>query len=160
MAGRHRLSAAFVKSSPPGKYCDGGGLWLHRRPDGGAQWVLRVTVHGRRREMGLGSLADVSLKRARELADQWRAVAADGRDPIKERERQARDAMRADTTLRKIAEEAFEARKAELKADGKASRWFTPLELHVLPKLCSERYFRSAVMQNSGPSGSHVGTAA
>lgn len=31
--------------------------------------------------------------------------------------------------------EAFEARKAQLKGDGKAGRWFSPLELHVLPKL-------------------------
>jgi integrase len=31
--------------------------------------------------------------------------------------------------------EAFEARRADLKGDGKAGRWFTPLELHVLPKL-------------------------
>ena len=34
-----------------------------------------------------------------------------------------------------VAEEAFEARKAELKGDGKAGRWFSPLELHVLPKI-------------------------
>ena len=34
-----------------------------------------------------------------------------------------------------IAKEAFEARKAELKGDGVAGRWFSPLELHVLPKL-------------------------
>ena len=31
--------------------------------------------------------------------------------------------------------DAFESRKAELKGDGKAGRWFSPLELHVLPKL-------------------------
>ena len=73
-----------------GKHCDGAGLWLHKRPDGGAQWVLRVTVHGRRREMGLGSLSDVPLKRARELADHWRKLAASGIDPIKERRREAR----------------------------------------------------------------------
>ena len=135
MAGRHRVSAAFVRSAPVGKHCDGAGLWLHKRPDGGAQWVLRVTVHGRRREMGLGSLSDVPLKRARELADHWRKLAASGIDPIKERQREARELARADNTLRKIAAEAFEARKAELKGDGKAGRWFSPLELHVLPKL-------------------------
>ncbi|UWQ22402.1 site-specific integrase [Jannaschia sp. W003] len=135
MAGRHRLSAAFVRAAPPGKHCDGAGLWLHCRADGGAQWFLRVTVHGRRREMGLGSAHDVSLKRARELADAWRAVAVEGRDPIKERERELREATRADTSLRRIAEEAFEARKAELKGEGLAGRWFSPLELHVLPKL-------------------------
>jgi integrase len=135
MAGRHRLSAAFVKSAPAGKHADGAGLWLVKRPDGGAQWVLRVTVHGRRREMGLGSLADVSLKAVRDLAERWRAIAARGTDPIKERERQAREAARADNSLSKIAEEAFEALKAGLKGDGKAGRWFTPLALHVLPKL-------------------------
>jgi integrase len=118
-----------------GKHGDGAGLWLVKRADGGAQWVLRLTVHGRRREMGLGSLADVSLKSARDLADSWRAVAASGRDPIKERAREARDAARADYTLRTVALEAFDARKAELKGDGKAGRWFSPLELHVLPKL-------------------------
>jgi integrase len=135
MASKHRLSAAFVKSGPEGKHCDGAGLWLHRRADGGAQWFLRVTVHRRRREMGLGSLSDVPLKKARGLADHWRKLAADGVDPIKERERQARELARADNTLRKIAEEAFEVRKAELRGDGKAGRWFSPLELHVLPKL-------------------------
>lgn len=131
----NRLSAAQVKSAPPGEYCDGRGLWLRKRTDGGAQWVLRVTVHGRRREMGLGGLMDVSLAAAREAAERWRAVAASGRDPIKERAREVLEASRADSTLRVIALEAFEARKAELKGDGKAGRWFSPLELHVLPKL-------------------------
>jgi len=50
------MSAAEVKNADPGKHSDGGGLWLVKRDTGGAQWVLRVTVHGRRREMGLGSL--------------------------------------------------------------------------------------------------------
>ncbi len=124
-----------MKAAPPGEYCDGGGLWLRKRPDGGGQWVLRITIHGRRREMGLGGLSNVSLAAAREAAERWRAVAASGRDPIKEREKEAREASRADTTLRVLAVEAFEARKAELKGDGKAGRWFTPLELHILPKL-------------------------
>ena len=85
--------------------------------------------------MGLGSLSDVPLKKARELADYWRKLAVNGVDPIKDRERQARELARNDNTLCKIAVEAFDARKAELKGDGKAGRWFSPLELHVLPKL-------------------------
>jgi hypothetical protein len=58
----HKLSAAFVKAAARGKYSDGGGLWLNKRRNGGSQWFLRVTVHGRRREMGLGSASEVSLK--------------------------------------------------------------------------------------------------
>ncbi|WP_170570774.1 tyrosine-type recombinase/integrase [Ruegeria atlantica] len=131
----HKLSAVAVKAAGPGKYNDGAGLWLHKRQDGGGQWFLRITVHGRRREMGLGSIADVSLKEAREHAEQWRAFARKGHDPIKEREKQRREAERNLHCLADIALDAFESRKAELKGDGKAGRWFSPLELHVLPKL-------------------------
>ncbi|WP_088635949.1 integrase arm-type DNA-binding domain-containing protein [Phaeobacter sp. 22II1-1F12B] len=132
---KHKLASSFVKSAPAGKHNDGAGLWLIKRADGGAQWMLRVTVHGRRREMGLGGLSKVSLRQARIAAEHWSGIAASGVDPIKERERLDRERARNDNTLRKIAEEAFEARKAELKGDGAAGRWFSPLELHVLPRL-------------------------
>ncbi len=59
----------------------------------------------------------------------------DGKDAIKERERLNREAERNLNILADIAKDAFESRKAELKGDGKAGRWFSPLELHVLPKL-------------------------
>ncbi|EJF86358.1 hypothetical protein MCW_00254 [Cardidatus Bartonella washoeensis 085-0475] len=37
--------------------------------------------------------------------------------------------------LKDIALDAFESRKAELKGDGKAGDWFSPLRLYILPKL-------------------------
>ncbi|MFG1365019.1 tyrosine-type recombinase/integrase [Xanthobacter versatilis] len=135
--GLNRLSAIAVRSAAAGKHADGGGLWLHKRLDGGAQWFFRFTVHGRRREMGLGAATDVSLREAREAADRWRAVVRQSLDPIKQRERERREAARTLHYLKDIALDAFESRKAELKGDGKAGRWFTPLELHVLPKLGS-----------------------
>src|SRR6056297_2300354 len=135
MRSRNRLSPAFLRKAPMGKHCDGAGLWLIVRQDGGAQWVLRVTVHGRRREMGLGGYPEIGLAKARDLADRWRAMAKDGRDPIKEREREMRAARREDISLAIITADAFEARKAELKGDGTAGRWLSPLTLHVLPKL-------------------------
>ncbi|PDT19388.1 tyrosine-type recombinase/integrase [Rhizobium hidalgonense] len=131
----NKLTALSVRNAAAGKHADGGGLWFHKREDGGGQWVLRVTVHGRRREMGLGSAAEVSLKEARNEAAKWRAVARQNIDPIKERERLKREAARHLHLLEEIAEDAFESRKAELKGDGTAGRWFTPLKLHVLPKL-------------------------
>ncbi len=131
----NKLSAVFVKTAPFGKHSDGGGLWLHKRPDGGAQWFLRVSVHGRRREMGLGSLPTVTLKDARQQATHWRAVAKTGVDPIKLREKERREAERNLHILDDVATDCFEARKRELKGDGKAGRWFSPLQLHVLPRL-------------------------
>jgi len=118
-----------------GKHCDGAGLWLVKRDDGGAQWVLRVVVHGRRREMGLGGFPALGLAEARKVAGRWRDVVAAGRDPVKEREAEERAARREDISLAVITADAFEARKAELKGDGKAGRWLSPLTIHVLPKL-------------------------
>ncbi len=135
MRALNRLSAKAVAALAPGKYADGGGLWVHKREDGGGQWVLRVTIHGRRREMGLGSVSDVSLKEAREAAEKWRATVRENKDPIKERERERREAARNMHLLNDVALDAFESRKAELKGDGLAGRWFSPLQLHILPKL-------------------------
>ncbi|WP_375692864.1 tyrosine-type recombinase/integrase, partial [Bartonella sp. AP213QHHD] len=95
----------------------------------------RYTIHGRRREMGLGALQNVSLKKARELANQWRSVLHEGHDPIKERDKQKREAISNLHYLKDIAVDAFESRKAELKRDSKASDWFSPLRLYILPKL-------------------------
>ena len=135
MRATNRLSSQFVKTAPVGKHCDGAGLWLVRRDDGGAQWVLRVTVHGRRREMGLGGFPALGLADARKVAERWRNLASAGRDPVKEREAEERAARREDISLAILTADAFEARKAELKGDGTAGRWLSPLTLHVLPKL-------------------------
>ena len=133
----YKLSAVGVKSAQPGKYADGGGLWFHKRPDGGGQWFLRYTIHGRRREMGLGSSSEVTLKDARIAADKYRTILRDLRDPIKERDRERREALKNIHLLRDIANDAFESRKAELKGDGANGRWFSPLENHILPRLGS-----------------------
>jgi len=135
MRARNRLTAGFLKSPPAGKHCDGAGLWLIKRADGGAQWMLRVTVHGRRREMGLGGFPSLGLADARKVAERWRNVAASGRDPVKERAAEERAARREDISLAVLTHDAFEARKAELKNDGSAGRWLSPLTIHVLPKL-------------------------
>jgi integrase len=135
MSGSSKLTVKGIGPLPAGKYSDGEGLWLFKRQAGSSQWFLRVTVHGRRREMGLGGWPDVGLKAARDLSDKWRAVAKSGIDPIKAREKERRDAERNLHVLADVAADAFESRKAELKGDGKAGRWMSPLDNHVLPKL-------------------------
>jgi len=135
MRARHRLSAVEVKNAPPGKHPDGGGLWLYKKEQTGGSWFLRVVVHGRRREMGLGSIQEVSLKEARETANKARALVRKGKDPIKERERRKRQAAREANTLEQVVNDAFESRKSSLKGDGKPGQWINPLVNHVLPKL-------------------------
>lgn len=135
MRATNRLSARGAAAAGPGKYPDGAGLWLVKEESARGKWVLRVTVHGRRREMGLGPFPAVPLAEARRKADEARTTVRNGLDPIKERERARREAARNLHLLKDIAADCFESRKAELKGDGKAGRWFSPLELHVLPKL-------------------------
>lgn len=134
MGALHRLKAKQVEHAEPGMHCDGGGLWLRQRNDGG-QWILRFSLYGNRHEMGLGSKTSVSLSEARQEADKWRGMVRQNKNPIKERDKLRREAERSDTTFSAIALEAFEAKKAELKGDGAAGRWLSPLEHHVFPKL-------------------------
>lgn len=87
-ARRKLLTAAFVsKATDPGKYHDGSGtgLFLRVEPHGSKYWVQRITIRGRRRELGLGSFPMVSLVEARDLAlDNKRLVRA-GQDPLAEK---------------------------------------------------------------------------
>ncbi|WP_347919121.1 integrase arm-type DNA-binding domain-containing protein [Paracoccus marcusii] len=135
MRATNRLSAKGAASLAGGKHADGAGLWLVKEERARGKWVLRVTVHGRRREMGLGPFPAVTLAEARRLAEEARALVRAGTDPIKDRERKRREAERKLHLLHEVALDAFESRKAELKGDGVAGRWFSPLEIHVLPKL-------------------------
>ena len=135
MAKVNQLTSAFLKTAPSGKHLDGLGLWYVKRPNGGSQWMLRISLGGKRREMGLGGFPDVSLKEARGLAADYRKMAKQGIDPIKKRSQQRREALRPESNLAVIVEAAYEAKKAELKNDGVNARWFSPLRLHVLPKL-------------------------
>lgn len=129
---QHKLSAAGARAAKPGKHSDGGGLWLYKTERAGS-WVFRYTVNRKRRELGLGPFPDLSLAAARKKAETHRKQLAEGLDPLAERDKQK--FVPQQTTFEAIAREAFEAYKATLKADGKAGRWFSPLRLHVLPRL-------------------------
>ncbi len=88
--GRHpdkALSAAFVRTAPPGRYCDGNGLYLFVQPSGARSWIQRLVIRGRRRDCGLGSVALVSLAEAREKARANRKLAREGGDPLAEKRR-------------------------------------------------------------------------
>jgi hypothetical protein len=78
----HKLSPRKVATAGPGKYEDGGGLGLVVSRNGAKKWVLRYTINGKRREMGLGSLEKVRLSAARGKATEYRELAAAKIDPI------------------------------------------------------------------------------
>lgn len=127
------LTQLAAKNAPEGRYADGQGLWLVKSAKARGKWVLRVFVAGRRREMGLGRWPDVSIAEAREKAAEARKVGRNQHDPIEERRKERRKVRRL--TVKEAIAGCFDARKAELKGDGAAGRWMSPLDVHVLPKI-------------------------
>lgn len=131
---RHNaLTQMSARALDRGKYADGQGLWLVKRDKVFGKWTLRIVVDGMRREMGLGRWPDVSIAEARERAADARRSLRDGADPIADRQKAKRTTRKL--TLREAIDGCFEAKKAELKRDGDAGRWMSPLTVHIIPKL-------------------------
>ena len=122
---RNALSAAMVRTAEPGSYVDGNGLMLRVKARGTRQWVQRLTIHGRRVDLGLGSAELVSLADARRVAADNRAIARTGGDPRR---------VRVPTFA--TAEEACFAEKLETwRTTSPARNWRVAVEKYVLPKL-------------------------
>ena len=73
---------------------DGGGLLLEVHPDrierpGPRGWLCRLSVAGKRKDIGLGGYPAVTLKEARRKAADARKLAGAGIDPSEERKRRA-----------------------------------------------------------------------
>ncbi|MGJ8585421.1 MAG: tyrosine-type recombinase/integrase [Marinosulfonomonas sp.] len=142
-----KLAPNILSTAKPGKYTDGGGLYLlvtGNDPRGHAKgsWIFRYTFRKQRYELGLGSVQSLSLAQARAQRDRWRDLMTDKRNPINPIEEKRRletnaELGRSAPTLADIAPQAFEAIKGRLKDDGKAGRWYSPLRLYVLPALGS-----------------------
>jgi len=131
------VTADNVAKAIPGKYCDGGGLWLIVRKSGSKSWVFRFMLNGKAVTMGLGSVDDVSFARAkaslagaRDKAHEYRKLLEDGKDPRDSRV--ARLAKPASFTFRQDAEKYLGNHEAGWVPDYLfASR--RRLEIHVYP---------------------------
>jgi len=97
-------------------------------PSGAKRWVLRTTINGRRRDFGLGSARDVSLRDAREQAAAWRRAARSGRDPTQER-----TAKRASLTFATAAEKVHGERAGLWRNTKHGAQWLTTLRTYAFP---------------------------
>ena len=131
--GRHpqkALSAAFVRSAPPGRHCDGNGLYLFVQPSGARSWIQRLVIRGRKRELGLGSLALVSLAEAREKALTHRKLARSGGDPLAEKRRAVGIPTFAEAARRVVGQ-----KRAGWRNPGSATNWLRSLDAYVFPRI-------------------------
>jgi integrase len=79
------LTARSAATAKPGRHSDGEGLILAVSKTGSRSWYLRFQLNGKRRDMALGSMADVSLAEARTKAAEARKLVRAGIDPIEHR---------------------------------------------------------------------------
>ena len=131
--GRHpqkALSAAFVRSAPPGRHADGNGLYLFVQPSGTRSWIQRLLVRGRRRELGLGSLALVPLAEAREKALVNRKLARQGGDPLAEKRR-----SQAVPTFAEAAMRVLEQKRAGWRNPRHPREWISSLRRLAFPRI-------------------------
>lgn len=126
------LSALKVRQvSEPGRYPDGNGLYLVVSNTGAKRWLLRIVVHGRRRDMGLGSVSLVPLAEARELALRYRKAARDGGNPLDER-RKARNVV---PTFAEAARLVHAESEATWKNKKHVQQWINTLETYAMPMI-------------------------
>lgn len=126
----HHFTHRSLKALPPGRHADGGGLYVDVDETGPRRWVLRVMVHGRRKEIGLGSCRDVSLAEARDAARELRRVARAGGDPIAHRDRDRRRSV----TFREAADTVHREQIVATSRGGKhVAQWLSNLEAAAFP---------------------------
>ncbi len=123
------LTAAKVKAlTEPGRYSDGEGLHLFVRQSGTKAWVHRITIDGRRRDIGLGGYPAVSLAKARERAEENRAAVAGGLDPQAEK----RGPIEV-PTFREASERTISANRPRWRHGKTATNWKGSLETYAFP---------------------------
>ena len=131
--GRHpdkALSAAFIRSAPPGRHADGNGLFLYVKSEGTRSWIQRIVIRGRRREMGLGSIALVSLAEARELALANRKLARSGGDPLADKRR-----VQGVPTFAEAARRVLDQKQGGWRGRWHAQNWWRSLDRYAFPRI-------------------------
>ena len=129
------LSAVFVRTvAKPGMYADGNGLNLKVVSSGARRWVQRVTIGGKRHNIGLGGYPAVSLSEARELAAENQRLIRQSRNPLAEKRQAVEELHRAAIpTFAQAAEQVIEMRRPTWTNAKHASQWTNTLRTYAYP---------------------------
>src|SRR6516165_10415827 len=138
----NKLTALFVaRATKLGKFNDGNSLYLQVAQVSERitkSWVLKYALHGRTREMGLGSSSLYSLSEARERARKYRQMVDQGIDPIEQRKAERAAGKAAAAKMMTFTEAAvgyFKDNRASWRSETHAKQWNTSLRDYVLPTL-------------------------
>ena len=125
-----RLSVGRIRSlSTPRLHGDGATLYLSIARGGSKSWIQRLTIAGKRHDIGLGGWPAVSLAKARERAFNNRIAVAEGRDPLADKR------LAKVPTFRQAAEKTFEANRPRWRSAKVAANWMQQMERHAFGRL-------------------------
>jgi integrase len=121
--------------------CDGGGLYCQitvgAEKNVRRSWIFRYQRKGERvRDMGLGSLNDVGLAEAREIARRYRNLVKEGKDPIWERDAEIARNLAASAVVMsfdKAAETYIAQHRSGWKNPTHAAQWPSSLKKYASP---------------------------
>ena len=105
-------------------------MYLFVQPSGTRAWIQRLLIRGRRCELGLGSVALVSLAEAREKALANRKLARQGGDPLAEKRR-----AEGIPTFAEAASRLLEQKRAGWRGPRHSQEWISSLRRFAFPRI-------------------------
>jgi integrase len=134
MPGIEKLTRRKIaRLTRPGRYGDGGGLYLQVARGGTKSWVFRYKRRGTERNIGLGALHRVGIKEARASARRARAQLALGGDPLQERLLGDGHPQANDKTFDECAIEYIASHRSGWRSDKHARHWEQSLADYASP---------------------------
>ena len=119
----------------PGKYFDGGGLYIEVTPAGGRYWRLKYRFAGKEKRLAFGVYPEVGLKGARERRADARAVLERGDDPaVTKRQAKAQATTDSANTFRSVTGAWLDHQSGKWTAETREAIRVS-LETHVFPRL-------------------------
>lgn len=114
------------------------GLYLQVKSTGGARWVWRYSLHGLRREMGLGAYPEVEMSKAKAESAKAKLLVNDGIDPI-----DSKRAAAAESKAKNAKDVTFESYALGFIADRRerwanqkhAAQWESTLRTYAFPRI-------------------------
>jgi len=135
------MKKSELENLPVGLHHCGPCLYLQVRGEGetlSRSWVMRYLWAGRRRDLGLGSLSQIDLKRAMVLASDARMLLLRGIDPIDDKRAKldaAHAAQAARITFAEATESYLDFHEDKWRDGGSAKQWRSSLTRFAFPKI-------------------------
>jgi len=133
----NRLSVLKInKLNSSGYFVDGGGLILQVSKNKSKSWIFKFDYRGKRHEMGLGSLATVNLKDAREKARICRLKLLEGINPLVDKKQSLRLIAKNSAGMMSFedcANSYIKAHKSSWKNPKHLQQWENTIKTYAIP---------------------------